>query len=373
MNRKPKSCSYRILVGFLILLGSCLILAAISAVSNRNLPSEDHSDQLSPIDKARLLESLQLKTALGDQVWEGWGSADIPIIIWNRSHEFLVNYNGEAPSDWSEITDEKLNGYPYYRRVADDPQNFAVRVGNTWAASMATKNTTDVFLIDAFHDNLPNPVEQVFPYRFLLQPSETQIGGLLHETFHVYQYQIAPERITKAESIHKLGTEYESASEEFQTEWKKESAILADALKAKTKTEKIEYVRQFLAMRDARRESAGLSDDLINYELWLEWEEGTAKYIEVAILRQAGATSDYQPLPEMNNDPDFQQYQKISGRWSQELFQLRFQTSSSETQFYATGMAQAFLLDDLMPNWQEKYWDDGVFLEDLLRSAIEAD
>jgi hypothetical protein len=373
MNGKPKSCSYRILVGFLIILGSCLILTAISAVSNRNLPNEDNSDQLSPIDQARLLESLQLKTALGDQVWQGWGRADIPIIIWNRSYEFLVNYNGAVPSDWSEITDKNLNGNPYYRRVADDPQNFAVRVGNTWTASIATKNTTDIFLIDAFHDNLPSPVKQVFPYRFLLQPSETQIGGLLHETFHVYQYQTASERITEAESIHKLGTQYESAAEKFQTEWKKESAILADALKAKTKTEKIEDVRQFLAMRDTRRKSAGLSSDLINYERWIEWEEGTAKYIEMAILKQASISPTYQPLPEMNVDPDFKKYQKFSSRWSQEMIQLRYQTSSGETQFYATGMAQAFLLDDLMPDWHTNYWNDGVFLEDLLRSAIEAD
>jgi len=35
-----------------------------------------------------------------------------------------------------------------------------------------------------------------------------------------------------------------------------------------------------------------------------------------------------------------------------------------------TGMAQAFLLDALLPDWKEKYWKDGIFLEDLLRTAI---
>jgi hypothetical protein len=37
-----------------------------------------------------------------------------------------------------------------------------------------------------------------------------------------------------------------------------------------------------------------------------------------------------------------------------------------------TGLAQAFLLDDLMPGWKEKYWKDNIFLEDILREAIEA-
>jgi len=357
------------LAGLGIVLGLCLFLSIISAISNRNLPNEDASDHLSTIDKARLLEALQLKMTLGDQVWQGWGNMDTPVIVWNRSYEFLVNYKGEAPSGWS-ITDDKLSGQPYFRRVANEPQNFAVRVGDQWSASIATKQTTDVFLINAFQDTFPNPIKQIFPYRFLIQPSETQIGGLLHETFHVYQYQLAPTRMTKAESIHKLGEQYETTSEKFKTEWKEESALLADALEAKTQAEKVDLVRQFLAVRDARRKDYQLSSELIDYECWLEWEEGTAKYIEVAILKQASESTEYQPIPEMKADQDFKSYQAFDGRWTQELFQLRYQTTSGESQFYMTGMAQAFLLDDLMPAWKDKYWGDNVFLEDLLRMAI---
>ena len=361
---------YRILAGLGGLLGLCLFLSIISALGNRNLPVEDRSDHLSTIDKARFSEAMQLKSILGDQVWDGWGSAKIPVIVWNRSYEFLFNYDGKPPSDWSKITDDGINGESYFRRVADEPQNFAVRVGDTWTASMATKQTTDVFLIETFREVFPNPIKQVFPYRLLMQPSETQIGGLLHESFHVYQYHLAPERMATAESIHKRGEQYEAAFEDFSAEFKNESALLADALKAKTQEEKIELARQFLASRDARRNNSQLSNDLIDYEKWLEWEEGTAKYIEVAILRQAGKSTDYQPFPELKNDPEFKQYQNIDQRWSQELFQLRYQTSSGENRFYMTGLGQAFLLDDLLSDWKEKYWEDDVFLEDLLRLAI---
>ena len=370
MSAKPRSCTYRILVGISFLLGICLFLSVISAISNRNLPVEDISDHLSTVDKARLLESLQLKTTLGNQVWQSWGDMDIPVIVWNRSYEFLANYKDEVPSDWSKISDDDLNGQPYFNQKANDPQNFAVRIGDAWVASIATKHTTDVFLINSFQEMLPSPIKQVFPYRFLIQPSETQIGGLLHEAFHVYQYHIAPIRMAKAESIHKLGDQYETASEGFRTEWKKESALLADALEVKTLTEKTDLVRQFLAVRDARRKDYQLGPELIDYEHWLEWEEGTAKYIEVSILKQASESTNYQPLPEMKDDPDFNQYQKFDGRWTQEIFQLRHQTTSGESQFYMTGMAQAFLLDDLMPDWKVKYWDDNVFLEYLLRIAI---
>lgn len=353
-----------------ILLGLCLLLSVIAAISNGDLPTQDNSETLSSLDKARLQEALQLKSELGQRVWQGWEQADIPIILSNESYEFLFNYPGQPPTEWTLVTDDDLAGTSYFRRTADNPQNFAVRVGDIWTARIGTKNNTDVFLIKSFRNMLPSPIRQIFPYRFLIQPSETQLGGLLHETFHVLQYQSAPERMNQAESAHRLGDEYETASEGFDAEWKKESALLADALEATARADKIDLVRQFLEVRDARRTNYHLGAELFDYERWLEWEEGTAKYIEVAILKAASESADYQPVPEIQNDPAFNVYQKFDRRWSQELIQLRYQTTSGETQFYMTGMAQAFLLNNLLPDWKEKYWEEDVFLEDLLRMAI---
>jgi hypothetical protein len=370
MTPKNQSCLKRILLAFSALLGLCLLLAFVSLISNRNLPTEESFDTLSPLEKARLLEAWHLRATLGDRAWPGWGRAEIPVIIWNRSYEFLSGCKGNIPPGWSKVPGEDLNGQTYYRRAAVDPQNFAIQIGDEWAASMATKQTTDRFLIDTFQENLPIPLKQLFPYRFLIQPSETQIGGVLHESFHVFQYQNAPERMAKAEAAHKRGKEYGTAAEAFQSEWKEESDLLADALEAKTKAEKIELVRRFLAAREARRRNANLDDNLVDYERWLEWEEGTAKYMEVNALRMAGATPAYHALTKMKVDSDFKQYRKVDQRWSQELFQLRYQTTSGETQLYMTGMALAFLLDDIMPDWKDQYWTDGVFLEDLLRQAV---
>jgi hypothetical protein len=371
MTQKPKPCLSHTLIALSAVLGLCLLLAFASLLSNRNLPVDENFDTLSPVEKARLLEALHLRSALGDRAWQGWGSAYIPVIVWNRSYEFLTNNVGTTPNGWSNVSGEDLNGQTYYRRPAANPQNFALPMGDEWVASMATKRTTDRFLIDTFHNNLPTPLKQIFPYRLLVQPSETQIGGVLHESFHVFQYQNTPERMAEAESVHKLGKEYEVSTQAFQSEWKQESNLLADALKAKTKAEKIDLTRQFLAARDARRRNANLEDKLVNYERWLEWEEGTAKYIEVNILRLAGGTPDYQALPEMKDDSDFKQYRKVNQRWSQELFQLRHPMSTGEPRLYMTGLAQAFLLDDLMPGWHVRYWEEGIFLEDLLRQAIE--
>jgi hypothetical protein len=356
------------LVGIFVAL--CLVLSAISAISNQGLPGRDTSDQLSELDKARLLEAIHLKSALGDRLWKGWGEADVPFIIWNDSFEFLFEYPGEPPAGWTPVPNDTFQGQAYYRQKADDPQNFAVPVGDIWAVSMATKSATDVFLISSFREMFPPPIKQIFPYRILIQPSETQVGGVLHESFHVYQMLTSPTRLDTAEKAHRLGDEYESAAEKFSAEWKQESVLLADALEAKTPEEKFALVQQFLETRDSRRSTYALDPVLVDYERQLEWEEGTAKYIEVAILKTAFEAVAYQPTPEMASDPDFKAYQVFPQRWSQELIQLRYQTTSGESQFYMTGMAQAFLLDDLLPGWQEKYWQEGVFLEDLLKEAV---
>jgi hypothetical protein len=40
--------------------------------------------------------------------------------------------------------------------------------------------------------------------------------------------------------------------------------------------------------------------------------------------------------------------------------------------FYYSGMAQAVLLDRLMPDWKVRAWSEGVWLEDLLAEAVRA-
>jgi hypothetical protein len=364
--RGRRSC----LTATIALIGLCLLLGLVSTLSNIGLPQPESFDRLPAVDKARLAEALHLKSALGNQIWPGWTNTQPPIIIWNHAYEFLIGYPVQPPADWESVPGDTFSGQPYYRRPAVNPQNFAVPVGKLWAASMATKTNTDAFLIGTFRDMFPTPLKQLFPYRLLIQPSETQIGGLLHEDFHVYELQSAPQRLNEAEDAHSYGDQYEASAESFAAEFKQESVLLAQALTAHSDPEAADLVRQFLQARDARRQTYHLDPTLVAYERWLEWEEGMAKYVEVASLRQAYQTAGYSPLPEMEDDPYFKSYQKFNSRWSQELIQLRNLSGSPKTKFYMIGMAESFLLDRLMPVWKSKVMQEGVFLEDLLRQAV---
>jgi hypothetical protein len=371
MKPRPDRKGRKIFLTILLtLLGLCLLLSIISGLSNIGLPQPETSDRLSELDKARLAEALHLKAKLGDRVWPGWGATRNPVVIWNRAWEFLVDYPGQPPAGWETVPEDTFFGQPYYRRTALDPQNFAYLVGDYWTGNMATKTDADAFLIDTFRNMFPTPLKQLFPYRLFIQPSETQIGGTLHEDFHAYQMQVALQRMGTAEAAHSSGDRYESALEAFQVELKQEYALLARALEAKSDLEAADLVRQFLQVRDDRRRTYQLDPDLITYERWLEWEEGVAKYVEVDSLRLAFQSVGYFPLPAMADDPIFYSYQRFNSRWSQELFQLRNPSGSLDTRFYMSGMAESFLLDRLMPDWKSKVMDQDVFLEDLLRQAV---
>ena len=372
-SAKPKR-SFRkgCLVALLSIVGLCLIAAAVSAWSNRSLPKETTAPkQLDPLDKIRLAEALHLKADLGDTLWPGFGSEPIPVSLHYDQVSFLVGYPGSPPAAWQAVSGDDFQGQVYYRKAETDQQNFAIQVGDTWVAGMATKTMTDLFLMQVYRDLLPPVIEQVFPYRLLIQPSETQIGGVIHEAFHVYQARLIPQRLEAAEEAHRLGEQYWAVDATMHTAWKEEANLLAKASSAKTDGEARLLTRQFLEQRQQRRQRANLASELVDYERWLEWEEGVAKYTEVKILQLAHEIPSYQPIPEIQADPDFKAYRNYQQRWSQENIQLKLQAGQEgETRFYQTGLAMAYLLDRLSPGWKTSAFSEGVFLEDLLQETV---
>ena len=99
--------------------------------------------------------------------------------------------------------------------------------------------------------------------------------------------------------------------------------------------------------------------------------EGTAKYIELAIWRAAAESSAYEPLEEIRHVSDFKQYRGFERQWSREVAQIRrVADDSGDGRFYYSGMAQAYLLDQLMPDWKQDFKDSNTTLEGLLKSAL---
>ena len=76
------------------------------------------------------------------------------MLLWNRETSFLVGLDA-APAGWQPVAGDTFLGKPYFRQPSDNPQNFAVPVGDRLAASIATKSETDAFLVEQFQTMLP--------------------------------------------------------------------------------------------------------------------------------------------------------------------------------------------------------------------------
>jgi hypothetical protein len=87
--------------------------------------------------------------------------------------------------------------------------------------------------------------------------------------------------------------------------------------------------------------------------------------------RQASLAADYQPISALRDDPDFDGYANFDKRWAQEIDQIgRMADDHGDGRFYYSGMAQAVLLDRLLPDWKAQALADGVFLDELLETAV---
>ena len=144
-----------LLFALLVPSGICLLVISASVISNAGLPSVSLTvDRLSESQKAYLEEALHLRQQLGGQIWSGWDTADIPLIVYNEAYAFLVGLPEPAAGwrsvpqgeqfgiPWEPVPEETFQSQAYYRQeldlTRDTTQNFAVQIGERYAASLTT-------------------------------------------------------------------------------------------------------------------------------------------------------------------------------------------------------------------------------------------
>ena len=378
------------------LLIACLVLTAISALQNmslKNLPVGQPA--ISKLDKARLSEALNLRQNLGESVFPGWSNVVTGQILYNEEYVFLIGLRDpesgwikvpreqQRGSVWQEQPPEELwEGTPYYRQPYlkhQSPEAFTVRVGEHYVGSMATFDWLRVGLMQQIRSDLPAFLQPVFPYQLavslLVSSSDSYIALLEHENFHAYQAVSMPQRFRQAEQANiNQQDNYPWHADSGVQAWKQELEVLKEASQTEDVAAKTLLVQHFLDLRDQRRISEKLSADLIALENDREWLEGLARYVELESLRVAGVSETYQPVENMDTDPLFEKYRRFDRRWKRELDQmLRMADDEGDGRFYYSGMAQAYLLDDLMPEWKNTMLvDPALNLEDLLRTALES-
>ncbi len=388
--RKPLNL---ILVAFLIVIVAVIGGLITLYISNQHLPTASTAiDHLSEADKARLEEFNHLLNTFGDQVWPGWNSSTIPVIVYNEETVFLVNYPGEPPAGWQRmpsgeqrgtawqvVPGDTVNGQPYYRQQLDPmktPENFTVTVGNVWVATMQTYEYAAIEFYSQFGEELSGVVRAIFPYRLfwkvLIPNSETYVAGIAHESFHAYQGTVSAGRMETAENAISVEAGYPWDDEGMREMWQEELDLLYQAVQEDDLEVKKELTALFLAQRINRRTQSSLSLEQIEFERQREWLEGLAKYAELSILLTAATDSTYSPALSSEVDGEFDAYRKSESYFERQLSEVtRMANQDGEIRFYYTGMCIGLLLDDLMPDWKSEILSGKATQEQLLKEAVQ--
>jgi len=368
-----------------------LLLLIFSGLTNLTLPTKSKSTgTLSKDEKAYIAEAMNLLEKNGSQTWQGWGDVKVPIIVYNEENAFLIGFSNppagwqKMPSgeyrgaEWQLVEGDDFHGKPYFKQMLPDPQitpeNFTVKVGNTWVATMQTKEYSAVEFYRGFRNELPPVLKQVFPYRLFWQTlmgrAENYISSLAHEAFHAFQGTLVPERLEAGENAARLSNSYPWENSINESGWITETNYLMDACKTADMGEKIELISNFLESRQQRRLNANLSLEHINYEKNREWLEGLAKYAELALCNNARGNKDYKPLNEIRSIRSFKNYRKQEQHFGRQIDEVaRSVKRSGESRFYYVGMLQGVVLDQIMPDWKSLAFEGDTYLEDMLLKA----
>jgi hypothetical protein len=312
--------------------------------------SQSEAPSTSPIltdqDKTLLQEALRLKQVLGDEVWPGLGKAAVPVILYNDSYEFLIGSASPPPLPWIEVEGDVFSGQAYFRRPAENPQAFAVEIGEVWAGSMST--------LDRLAGKIPLKISPDF-----------YVVLLLHEVFHAFQADEAPARFRRAAALYAMEKDYPFKDPEFAKAWTSEGALLSAALRAKGQSEVLSATRAFLENRRARRRLITSIIGISDYEREMEWLEGLPKYAEIRFYELAAARAE---------DPSFADYRQGLRHWTWDFVRLEKQlgVQQGDLRFYLSGMAQARILDRLSPDWKARFFKEGGATEDRLQAFVES-
>jgi len=370
-----------------------LFLAVVSALYNLTLPSRSKVTNILPEkEKACISETINLLSKVGNDVWPGWGEVQIPIIVYNEEFAFLIGYPNPPAgwkkmpaetfrgSEWQTVKEDDFFGSTYYRQPLPDPdvhpENFTVKVGEQWVATMQTREYAGVAFYNGFKEELPPLLNAVFPYKIfwnlLMGRAENYIGGLTHEAFHAFQGRITPRQFAQAETASGLSGEYPWHQAENAIGWEEEANLLMQAYHSENMDSMQQLVVRFVEKREDRRRSSQLPEKMIQYEKNREWLEGLAKYAELKIGLLAGESKSYQPVDVAGDIDGFKYYTTREKFFKQQVEEVkRSANREGETRFYYGGMLQAMMLDRLMPDWKKEGFAENVYLDDLLKKAVE--
>jgi len=335
------------------LVGIALFLVASAA------PVVARQPGLTLDDQAHVAAAHLLIGDFGETAWPGFSSPP-PLLLRAASGEFLLGHPS-PPAEFVSVPGLEIGGEPVY--YTDEPLTPAPiasswPIGDLWGAALPVRDDFQVILDEMLGEGT------------VILDETNHVRVLVHEMFHAFQLnhlgglQNLPPDLLGPDGMEWLAEVTESEMAELNAAHASEGSALRAALEAETEDEARALAAEFLRLRQARYAAlkARYAPDLISYERSVEWIEGPARFVELALIQRAPELDqDRLPAPLVFQDPD--------SLWIEFLDQLADPGAipgGIRERYTAMGAGQAFLLDRLSPGWQTRVLDDGLPFEDVL-------
>jgi hypothetical protein len=347
---------FRPRLGVIILMLLCLdACASPQAVPTPTSPiSITAAPQAAP-EFAEAIEAWHLLSAYGDQVWPGWGTSRIPLLIRDGEDDLLIGHPA-PPQGFGLLPDTTVADQSIYRRaghLVPVPAATAWEVDGVWSVAVPTR------------DEFQRAIDAQLGKGVVQLDAVNYIRAIVHEAFHAYAMNAIHGQVPdfgadvdEAKMIQRLST-----LPDLDKLYAAEGQALVKALQTPDEQIARETAAEFLNLRRARR-SAG-DQEMAAYEQTTEWVEGLARYADVAVMRRAGEATTT-PLDQAIN------YPAANEVWQQFLDQLSNPAASPDGfrgRYYLLGAGQAFMLDRFKPDWKGRAFKGKQSLEDLLEQA----
>jgi len=339
--------------------------------------------KINPLQFVSLKEARNITKTFGNEFYPEWNFANIPVLFYRPNvQELLINYP------------HKPGGFSIYKSFSPFTDEIIYVRNDTTIFKIDDQNTSidiegiPVLVVADYFSRMRNQLSDItrnrdydFIYDWLdkwnfIPSSYDEIKMILHEGFHVYQNKMAPNKYAD-ENVVSI---YPLLDPVNNTLYALEGNILRDALLTESLKTKEEKTKEFIAVRTYRQSL--LKKEIVEYENLNEYVEGTAKYIEYKFMKIG---EKVQPVKEMYFQNGFNGYKKIlSEQFRKEIndmvtivsvndnrFGNKFGTGPMRYRLYDLGACQSLLLDELMPEWKSKIFEDNVYLCDLLKTSLK--
>jgi ketosteroid isomerase-like protein len=294
------------------------------------------------INEARALARTQ-----GDAIWPGFGKTPFPILYVDKANSFLFCPAGAAKG---------------FTALGRDPFTKCMIKTRTRVFAPALKATFPAV------DNIATVV--------IGAPTQAQgnattwIATLLHEHFHQMQmgwpgYYEAVKALDLSDGQNGGGWMLNFPFPYSDDEVAGGFALMAENLATVLRSDDADLAATLSAYRKARRRAfARLNAREVRYGEFQLWQEGIARYSEIALAEAAieRARRDTRPY-------DYSALAvNLRNRVLENLQNFDLQ-KNKRVSFYALGAGEGLLLDRIRPNWRTQYFRSGMAMGPLLEKA----